>query len=161
VALGTANSRMKDFYDLLALARLFTHDGRSIAAAIRATFDRRSTHVPFERPAGLGTAFAADQQKEAMWRAFINREPLLVETGSLETTVEEIAAFVMQPALAAHAGRLCDDVGAARPMATDRLKWLARDPSSLSSRAKRAPLSCRGPDGRRRELKGSSLWMTS
>jgi hypothetical protein len=98
-----ANSRMKDFYDLLALARLFSHDGRSVAAAIRATFDRRATSIPSERPAGLGAAFATDQQKQAMWQAFTSREPLLVDTGGLAATVDEIATFVMPPALAAHA----------------------------------------------------------
>ncbi len=103
VALGTANSRMKDFYDLLALARLFPFDGRAVAAAIRATFSRRATPLPRERPAGLSAGFASDKQKVALWAAFIGREPLLIQVDSLATAIEEIGTFIMPPALAAHA----------------------------------------------------------
>ena len=48
VALDLANSRMKDFYDLLAMSRLFTFEGATLAAAIHATFDRRRTNIPCE-----------------------------------------------------------------------------------------------------------------
>lgn len=101
VALGTANSRMKDFYDLLALARLFPFDGRTVAAAVRATFDRRATPIPSRRPTGLGAAFASDPQKIAQWRAFTAREPLLIKAKSLSATVDEIAIFIMPPVRAA------------------------------------------------------------
>jgi predicted nucleotidyltransferase component of viral defense system len=104
VALGMANSRMKDFYDLLALARLFPFDGRTVSAAVRATFDRRTTPVPSRRPAGLSAAFASDPQKMAQWKAFTEREPLLIRVGSLSATVEEIASFAMPPVRAARAG---------------------------------------------------------
>ena len=40
VVLDLANSRMKDFYDLLAMSRLFAFEGATLAAAIRATFER-------------------------------------------------------------------------------------------------------------------------
>ena len=46
VVLDLANSRMKDFYDLLAMSRLFEFEGANLAAAIRATFARRVTAVP-------------------------------------------------------------------------------------------------------------------
>ena len=46
VALDLANSRMKDFYDLLAMSRLFAFEGATLAAAIRATFERRATDIP-------------------------------------------------------------------------------------------------------------------
>ncbi|CDX38151.1 hypothetical protein MPLDJ20_220072 [Mesorhizobium plurifarium] len=48
VLLGQANSRMKDFYDLLALSRLFAFEGGSLIQAIRATFERRDTLLPTE-----------------------------------------------------------------------------------------------------------------
>ena len=103
VALGMANSRMKDFYDLLALARLLPFDGRNVAAAIQATFGRRSTPIPHGRPPGLSAAFASDPLKAAQWNAFTGRAPLLLQAGSLPATVEEIAAFVMPAIRAAHA----------------------------------------------------------
>jgi len=46
VQLGLANSRMKDFYDLVVLSRMFEFDGELLTRAIRATFERRSTPVP-------------------------------------------------------------------------------------------------------------------
>ncbi len=104
VELGLANSRMKDFYDLLALGRLFAFDGHSVAAAIRATFDRRQTPIPAELPIALGQAFSSDRQKNEQWTAFVGRTPLLVEPGSLPATIDEIAAFVMPATAAVLAG---------------------------------------------------------
>ncbi|MGE0182778.1 MAG: nucleotidyl transferase AbiEii/AbiGii toxin family protein [Parvularculaceae bacterium] len=45
-AFGRANSRMKDFHDLLALLRLFDIEGEALAAAIQATLNRRDTPLP-------------------------------------------------------------------------------------------------------------------
>ena len=50
VVLDLANSCMKDFYDLLAMSRLFAFEGATLAVAIRATFARRVTAVPWETP---------------------------------------------------------------------------------------------------------------
>ncbi|MDX8449217.1 nucleotidyl transferase AbiEii/AbiGii toxin family protein [Mesorhizobium captivum] len=63
VVLGQANSRVKDFYDLLALSRLFAFEGGSLVQAIRATFERRDTQLPTETSVGLSTAFAEDSEK--------------------------------------------------------------------------------------------------
>ena len=104
VELGLANSRVKDFYDLLALGRLFAFDGHSVAEAIRATFDRRRTSIPTELPIALGQAFSSDHQKNEQWIAFVSRTPLLVEAGSLPATIDEIATFVMPPTAAVLAG---------------------------------------------------------
>jgi predicted nucleotidyltransferase component of viral defense system len=43
VQLGIANSRMKDFYDIVVLSRMFEFDGQLLVQAIRATFERRKT----------------------------------------------------------------------------------------------------------------------
>jgi nucleotidyltransferase AbiEii toxin of type IV toxin-antitoxin system len=50
VTLGLANSRMKDFYDLWALARQFTFEGATLAQAIESTFGRRQTPLPTSAP---------------------------------------------------------------------------------------------------------------
>ena len=63
VVLDLANSRMKDFYDLLAMSRLFAFEGATLAAAIHATFERRVTTVPRERPPSLTSVFSGDPQK--------------------------------------------------------------------------------------------------
>jgi len=71
VALGIANTRMKDFYDLYRLSETQDFDGETLAAAIRATFDRRATAIPTELPLALGDAFARDAEKQAQWNAFL------------------------------------------------------------------------------------------
>ena len=96
VALGRTNSRMKDFYDLLALSSLFEFD-RVLASAIRATFERRGTSLPSNIPEGLSAAFAEDGEKVRQWSAFVEREPLLVDAPSLDKTISRIAQFVLPP----------------------------------------------------------------
>ena len=98
VALDLANSRMKDFYDLLAMSRLFTFEGAVLAAAIRATFERRKTTVPLEPPPPLTRAFSDDPQKSIQWRSFLTREPLLIDEPDLPTVIREIGEFIMPAA---------------------------------------------------------------
>lgn len=93
VALGRANSRMKDFYDIWILSRSFRFDDDRLAQAIAATFARRETTVPTELPDALTPAFAADEQKQQQWRAFV--EDVAVEPGPLALVLEELADFLM------------------------------------------------------------------
>ena len=104
VLLGRANSRMKDFYDLLALARIFDFDGQTLASAIRATFERRRTVIPGATPEGLAEHFAEDQEKQRQWTAFVRREPLLIAAPSLRRTTEEICEFALPPLMSAASG---------------------------------------------------------
>jgi len=73
VDLGLANSRMKDFFDLWALAGALELDGATLAKAIAATFKRRGTDVPTSVPVGLSLSFAADADKKRQWDAFVRR----------------------------------------------------------------------------------------
>ncbi|MBK4214697.1 nucleotidyl transferase AbiEii/AbiGii toxin family protein [Paracoccus caeni] len=59
VALGRANSRMKDLYDIWVLSRSFTFDDR-LAWAVAATFARRLTAIPQDPPDALTSGFAED-----------------------------------------------------------------------------------------------------
>lgn len=104
IRLGEANSRMKDFYDILALQRLFDFEGPRLAASLRATFDRRGTPLPETPPLALTNAFAALPIKAQQWTAFLNREQLIMPVGTLAETVAEIATFVMPAAQAASTG---------------------------------------------------------
>uniref|UniRef100_E6VPS6 Nucleotidyl transferase AbiEii/AbiGii toxin family protein n=1 Tax=Rhodopseudomonas palustris (strain DX-1) TaxID=652103 RepID=E6VPS6_RHOPX len=96
VALGQANSRMKDFYDIWILSRSFSFDDDRLAKAIAATFDRRKTAIPTERPDALTPAFAADEQKQKQWRAFV--EDVAVDPGPLALVIEELTGFLMPQA---------------------------------------------------------------
>ena len=101
VSLDLANSRMKDFYDILAMSRLFEFNGVTLAAAIRATFESRDTTIPLERPPSLTRVFSEDPQKLRQWRSFLARDPLLIDEPDLDTVIHEVGNFIMPIARAA------------------------------------------------------------
>lgn len=72
VALGLANSRMKDLYDLWTLPKSVDIEMATLADAIRETFTRRGTIVPVTCPVGLSAEFFADPAKMTQWRAYSN-----------------------------------------------------------------------------------------
>jgi predicted nucleotidyltransferase component of viral defense system len=76
VTLGTANTRMKDFYDVNVLASAFSFDGDALVRAVRATFERRGSPLPETLPHALSTAFLGAPEQEAQWRAFVRRSRL-------------------------------------------------------------------------------------
>ena len=75
-ALGMANSRMKDYFDLWMLLGNGELDDAELVRAIQATFSRRRTALPEGVPAGLSDAFAADAGKLTQWRAFVAKNKL-------------------------------------------------------------------------------------
>jgi hypothetical protein len=101
VALGIANSRMKDFYDLWLLARQFTFDGSTLARAIHITFERRQTPLPTDAPLALTAAFYEDPAKRTMWRAFLGRNRLDANDQQLYQIAGLLSEFLLPPAQAA------------------------------------------------------------
>ncbi|UVK49997.1 nucleotidyl transferase AbiEii/AbiGii toxin family protein (plasmid) [Mesorhizobium sp. AR02] len=99
VALGRANSRMKDFYDIWILSRSFTFDDDRLPRAISATFARRGTAIPQDLPDALTPAFAEDAQKQRQWRAFVG--DVAHDPGDLGNVTRDIAAFLMRHAVSA------------------------------------------------------------
>jgi predicted nucleotidyltransferase component of viral defense system len=93
VALGLANSRLKDFYDIWILAQTYAFKDGRLAQAIAATFARRKTEIPTERPDGLTLAFASDPTKQQQWNGFV--EEVAVNPGPLVDVVEALAAFLL------------------------------------------------------------------
>lgn len=73
VALGDANSRLKDFADIYIIAKQFTFDGKVLLQAIQSTFRRRQTPIPSDIPLALTDAFALLTDKQLQWKAFIQR----------------------------------------------------------------------------------------
>ena len=96
VALGRANSRMKDFYDVWLLSRSFSFDDDRLSRAIAATFNRRATPIPLDAPDAFTSAFASDEQKQAQWQAFVAE--VTFDPGSLGDVVEQLAKFLMPKA---------------------------------------------------------------
>ena len=103
VRLGIANTRMKDFYDLWAMATMFAFDGESLAAALAATFHRRGTSLPVETPLALRSEFTADTEKQAQWSAFLRRVEISPAV-SLDAVTEVLRRFLLPPASAAARG---------------------------------------------------------
>lgn len=94
VTLGRNNSRMKDFFDVHALAARQSFDGQVLLTALRATFDRRRTEIPKQLPIAFTPAFAEVDGKNAQWMGFLRRNRLTTAPAELRTVVDVIAAFV-------------------------------------------------------------------
>ena len=102
VMLGQTNSRMKDFYDLAVLARRTQLEGATLAAAIAATFERRQTALPAERPLALTRQFSDDPAKARQWQAFLSRNR--IEAAGLGDTVALLDKLSWPPTQVAAAG---------------------------------------------------------
>ena len=102
-ALGIANSRMKDFFDIWAIANTFAFEGRVLAEAIAATFARRETEPPAEPPLALTAAFA--DAKQAQWTAFLRRTDIALAPEPFPDIQAQIAALMMPPAKTVGAGQ--------------------------------------------------------
>ena len=101
IVLDLANSRMKDFYNLLAMSLLFAFEGATLAATIRTTYARHLTAVPWEHSPSLTEAFSGDPRNVEQWRSFLVREPLMIDEPDLPTMVRDVGDFIMPTAHAA------------------------------------------------------------
>jgi len=98
-ALGMLNSRMKDYYDLALLSRMYPFEGERLADAIVATFQHRGTTIEAE-PIGLTQAYCDDPARALQWRAFVRRSRFGEEAGDLARLVDEVRVFA-RPVLSA------------------------------------------------------------
>jgi hypothetical protein len=95
VSLGMANTRLKDYFDLRALAHEGVLDSQQLTEAIVATFARRGTAVPEEMPLGLTDEFAHDSVKRAQWKAFLGKNRL--DAPALDEVVADVRNLVAIP----------------------------------------------------------------
>lgn len=92
VALGVLNGRMKDYYDLWAIPRALDIGADELDAAITATFERRQTTIPTERPPALSSEMVDDEVKQRQWRAYAASVDL--ENVSLESIIDKVWGLV-------------------------------------------------------------------
>jgi hypothetical protein len=104
VELGSKNSRMRDFFDIRALATAETFEGAVLSRAIESTFARRRTPLPGEIPLALTPAFAAIEGKGAQWSGFVRRLPRTSAPPDLEAVISDVAAFAAPVLLATGSG---------------------------------------------------------
>ncbi len=114
VKLGLLNSRMKDFYDIWFLSRMFDFKGQMLAEAIEKTFEKRKTPITIE-PTIFNPPFMKDENKQAQWLGFITKAKLGDAPTSFEGIATDIKVF-LQPVVASIIDRQ-----------TFRLFWAAAD----------------------------------
>lgn len=93
VALGNANSRMKDFYDVWVCSTHLDFDAGTLAKAVAATFDNRGTPIPSDDVESLTRTFV--ETHRVQWNAFVRKigETDLVD--AFDRIVEDLNAFAM------------------------------------------------------------------
>jgi hypothetical protein len=92
VRLNIASSRMKDFYDLVHLAKHRALGPDTLAEAIRLTFSTRGTPLP-DREKIFSDAFMSDDTKDSQWTAF-HRTNKLTPMGSFREAIGLIEQFL-------------------------------------------------------------------
>ena len=90
---GRANSRLKDYYDIWLLSRMYQFSGNRLARAILATFERRKTALPVLLPDGLSAEFASDPVTLRQWAVFA--ADIAIEPNSFADVVNDLASFLM------------------------------------------------------------------
>jgi type I restriction enzyme S subunit len=100
--LGDTNTRMKDFYDLLTLSRLFPFEGLTLTRAIAATFERRRRPLPDSLP--LRAAFFDSEIRASQWRTYLVRNGLETTLRDFTSVGEALRGFLEQPYAALMAG---------------------------------------------------------
>ena len=92
VRLNTATSRMKDFYDLVHLAKHQAVGAGTLAEAIRLTFSTSGTPLP-DREMIFSDSFVSDNTKETQWSAF-HKTNKLTPVGSFRDAIGLIEQFL-------------------------------------------------------------------
>lgn len=108
VALGTTNTRFKDFHDLWMIAGSLEFKGSLLAKAVAATFERRQSALEAEVPAGLTPAFYEDERRGGQWRAFLRRVGVVEAPSEFPAVGRVLGAFLLPVLDAARGGGAFD-----------------------------------------------------
>lgn len=95
VVLGSRNSRLRDFFDIRALAAKRAFDQAPLTSAVHATFQRRGTPIPESAPLALTESFAIADDKQVQWRAFVRKSGLSGMPLDFEVIVADVARFLV------------------------------------------------------------------
>lgn len=93
VALGSANSRMKDFYDVWIYSNHLDFKAGTLLKAIDATFRNRETPVPSDDFEAFTTDFVEGHR--AQWNAFVKKVGEDELADAFGKVVEDLKAFAM------------------------------------------------------------------
>ena len=93
--LGLVNTRMKDFWDVAAVALRFPFDGETLRTAIEETFRARRTPLTRELPEALRPAFYEDDVRVQQWKAFLGKIAPAVEVpAGFDAVGERVRSFL-------------------------------------------------------------------
>jgi predicted nucleotidyltransferase component of viral defense system len=95
--LGPLNSRMKDFFDIWLLSRLYEFNGETLVSAISSTFKARSTDIS-QYSSVFSAEFTADESKAKQWEAFLRRTAIESAPSQFSAVVGQISIFLGPPA---------------------------------------------------------------
>ncbi len=93
IKLGELNSRMKDFFDVWALATSQEFSGPELVETVRATFTRRGTTMDVSAPC-FAEGFAGLDTKARQWRAFVRRGELAEAPLSFPDVWQAVMTFL-------------------------------------------------------------------
>jgi hypothetical protein len=93
VALGDANSRMKDFYDVWVCSRYLDFNVATLSQAIEATFKNRDTALPDGEFEALTPGFVAGHRVQ--WNAFVKKIGESELTNRFDEVVEGLKNFAV------------------------------------------------------------------
>lgn len=94
VKLGMLNSRMKDFYDIWLISRVFDFEGEALTEAIKKTFNQRKT-AAVVHPRVFDASFCSDKNKQAQWKAFLEKSKLVDAPEDFCKVVSDIDKFLV------------------------------------------------------------------
>lgn len=92
IVLETANSRMKDFYDVWLLLEQFEFDGEIVQSALGKTFKNRNTAFPQRDPIIFSDAFC--ESKAIQWNAF-TRKLKIENKADMKMVLDVIKSFLL------------------------------------------------------------------
>ncbi len=93
VKLGILNSRMKDFYDIWLMSRMFDFKGEDLVNAIQKTFKNRNTDI-VAHPQVFDVSFCKDESKQTQWKAFLTKSKLENAPVDFCSVVADIEKFL-------------------------------------------------------------------
>lgn len=105
VKLGLLNSRMKDFYDILLMMHQYDFNGTELVEALKRTFEHRKTPLPEHKPLFTEEIYNEKSDRQALWKAFLQKGDIKNAPEKLCITAREIEKFLINPLNAIHRGQ--------------------------------------------------------
>ena len=97
VRLGRDTSRMKDLWDIAALAARFSFDGPTLREAVEHTFRIRGTILGDQVPALLGPSFFVGEEQQRLWVGFLTNTLLFADGALALSDVGDRIRSLLEP----------------------------------------------------------------